>query len=177
MNRRLLSLLLLLAAVHAHAHRLDEYLQATRIGVTTNQVDLSIDLTPGVAIFDQLFLVFDQDHDRQVSPKERKAYANQMLEDLKLTLDNKPLEIVLRDVAFPPMIDARAGFGVIRLKAMASFHELAPGEHTLSLKNSHLSAISVYLVNALIPKDGAIQIVGQNRNDNQSDYELKFVRR
>ena len=46
----LLGCLLFVLATHALAHRLDEYLQATRISVATNRIDLSIDLTPGVAV-------------------------------------------------------------------------------------------------------------------------------
>ena len=40
----------LCAAAPAGAHRLDEYLQATRIGVSQNRIDLEIDLTAGAAI-------------------------------------------------------------------------------------------------------------------------------
>ena len=34
----------------ADAHRLDEYLQATRIDVEVDRIDLDIDLTPGAAL-------------------------------------------------------------------------------------------------------------------------------
>ena len=40
----------LCAAAPADAHRLDEYLQATRIGVSQDRIDLEIDLTAGASI-------------------------------------------------------------------------------------------------------------------------------
>jgi hypothetical protein len=44
------ALLALSLAGGAAAHRLDEYLQATLIGVTRDGIDLEIQLTPGVAM-------------------------------------------------------------------------------------------------------------------------------
>jgi hypothetical protein len=60
MKTGLLGCLLLVLATEAPAHRLDEYLQATRLAVATNRIDLSIDLTPGVAVADQLLVVIDR---------------------------------------------------------------------------------------------------------------------
>ena len=51
---------LLVLAWDASAHRLDDYLQATRVSVTTNRIDLSLELTPGVAIADQLLAITDK---------------------------------------------------------------------------------------------------------------------
>ena len=41
------------------AHRLDEYLQATLIGVTQDGTDVEIHLTPGVAMLPVLMVVAD----------------------------------------------------------------------------------------------------------------------
>lgn len=175
MRCRLLSLLLIVGAFPASAHRLDEYLQATRIALATNRIDLSIDLTPGVAVFDQLFVVIDRNHDGRVSEQEATAYGRRVLKDLRFRLDHKPVVPALAGITFPPMSDARAGIGVIRLKAAAVVNSLTPGRHEFSIDNRHLSAISVYLVNALVPKDHAIQITRQIRNENQSSYRLLFT--
>jgi len=175
MKRALPSLLLLVFASNTQAHRLDEYLQATRITVATNRIDLSIHLTPGVAVFDQLFPVIDRDHDGRVSDKEAATYARRLLKDLQVRLDGKPLNLAAGDINFPPLSDARAGIGVIRFKAAATIDGLAPGRHELVLENRHLPAISVYLVNVLAPKNDAIQIDRQIRNKNQSNYSLLFT--
>jgi hypothetical protein len=54
--------ILILAAMPAFAHRLDEYLQGTIISVEKARVQVQMTLTPGVAIFP--FLIPNIDTDR-----------------------------------------------------------------------------------------------------------------
>jgi len=72
------------------------------------------------------------------------------------------------------MLEVKGGVGVIRIKAAATIAPLAVGKHALTFTNAHLPAISVYLVNALLPKDPAVKINHQARDDLQKDYRLKF---
>ena len=174
MKPGLLGFLLVFLATNAFAHRLDEYLQATRIAVATNRIDLSIDLTPGVAIVDQLLVVIDKNHDGQVSKAEVATYAQLVLKDIRIRLDEKVLTLRLVETAFPALHEVKGGLGVIRIKATASVGQLSAGRHILSLTNAHLPAISVYLVNALVPKDPAIKITKQTRDELQKDYRLEF---
>ena len=165
---------LLVLACDAMAHRLDEYLQATRVSVATNHIDLSIDLTPGVAIADQLLVVIDKDRDGRISKAETAAYAQLVLKDIRIRLDEKVLALSLVDASFPALHEIKAGLGVIRIKATASVGQLSAGKHALHLTNSHLPAISVYLVNALVPEVPAIRITKQTRDELQKDYRLEF---
>jgi hypothetical protein len=174
MKRGLLGCLLLVFATDALAHRLDEYLQATRISVATNRIDLSIDLTPGVAIVDELLVVIDKDRDGRVSEEEGAAYAQRVLKDMRMGLDEKVLALSLVGTSFPTLREVERGLGVIRIKATAPVGQFSAGRHILSLTNAHLPAISVYLVNALVPKDHAIQITKQTRDELQKDYRLEF---
>lgn len=178
MKRGLLSCWLLLFATQAFGHRLDECLQATRIAVAINRIDLSIDLTPGVAVAGEFLLGIDKDRDGRVSDEERDSYARRVLQDLQVGLDGKALTLTLTltltNAAFPALREVRAGLGVIRIQAAAAFARLTPGAHTLSLTNTHLPGISVYLVNALVPKDRAIRIMKQTRDESQKDYHLEF---
>ena len=166
---------LLVLACDASAHRLDEYLQATRVSVTTNRIDLSLELTPGVAIADQLLAITDKNRDGQISDGERDAYARQVLKDIRVELDNKVLALSLADTSFPAHHEIKAGVGIIRIKATVPIASLSVGNHTLSLTNAHLPAISVYLVNVLTPKDRAIKITKQTRDELQKDYHLEFA--
>ena len=161
-------------ASDAMAHRLDEYLQATRVSVATNRIDLSIDLTPGVAIANQLLEVIDKDRDGRVSEEETVAYAHRILKELRVALDEKVLALNLVDASFPALQAVREGLGVIHLKATAPVGPLVAGKHTLSVTNAHLPAISVYLVNALVSKDPAIKITKQTRDELQKNYRLEF---
>jgi len=174
MKACLLGCLLLVPASEALAHRLDEYLQATRVLVGTNRVDLSLDLTPGVAIVDQLLVVIDKDRDGQVSENEATAYAQSVLKDIRVGLDEKALTPRLVDTSFPKLAEMRSGLGIIRIKATVVLGQLTAGQHTLGVTNAHLPTISVYLVNALVPKDPSIEIGKQTRDEFQKEYRLEF---
>jgi hypothetical protein len=175
MKRALLVGLLYCLPPDALAHRLDEYLQVTRVAVATNRVDLSIDLTPGVAVADQVLSAIDTDHDGEISGKEAAVYAERVFTDLKVRLDQKPMTLTVTEASFPAIPEMKAGVGVIRLKASAPIERLSKGSHALSFTNIHLPAISVYLVNALTPKDRTLAITKQTRDEFQKDYRLEFV--
>jgi len=174
MKPALLICLVLSLATDAFAHRLDEYLQATRISVATNCINVSIDLTPGVAVADQVLAVADKDQDGRVSETEVAAYAQRVLKDMRVGLDEKVLALSVVDTSFPTLEDVKKGMGVIRIKATAPVIPLSVGKHTLYLTNAHLPAISVYLVNALAPKDPVIKVTKQTRDEMQKNYRLEF---
>lgn len=171
----LLGCLLLATVVTASAHRLDEYLQATRVAVATNRIDVSIDLTPGVAVVSNVLTEIDTNHDAELSESERQAYVGRLLNDLRPELDGQHLKLTLVDATFPTVPEMKEGLGIIRVKASATIDALPPGTHTFTLTNGHLPKISVYLVNALVPKDRVIQIKKQTRDDLQRDYRLTFT--
>lgn len=174
MRTVLLGCVLLTLATDALSHRLDEYLQAARILVATDRIDLSIDLTPGVAVAHQVMAVIDKDHDGRVSEVEAAAYAELLLKDIRVGLDEKVLAMRVVDTSFPRLDEIKGGLGVIRINATASVGPLPTGKHALSLTNAHLPMISVYLVNALVPKDPAIKIARQTRDELQRSYHLEF---
>ena len=174
MRTPLLSCLLLLLAGQAQAHRLDEYLQTIRVALSTNRIDLSADLTPGVAIAGELLATLDQDRDGVLSAAEQRDYVHQILRDIRVVVDNKRTVLQVGSSTFPSVADMKAGLGVIRLKAHAATQVTSVGRHTLTVTNAHLPGISVYLINALVPKDAAIQIRKQTRDELQRDYRLDF---
>ena len=59
----------------ASAHRLDEYLQAARVGIARDRIDVELDLTPGVAVASRVVDAIDLDRDGSVSAGEKAAYA------------------------------------------------------------------------------------------------------
>src|SRR5262245_35121166 len=121
--------LLLLLATDTFAHRLDEYLQATRVAVTTNGIDLSFSLTPGVAVAEQVLADIDKNRDGQISEEERSGYVQQLLRDVQLTLDKEALSLRAGEATFPPLFELRSGVGVIQIKATAPVGQLATGTH------------------------------------------------
>src|SRR4051812_45984017 len=47
------------------AHRLDEYLQAARLGIGTERVELELDLTPGSSVANVIIAGIDRNRDRR----------------------------------------------------------------------------------------------------------------
>jgi hypothetical protein len=168
----LLALLALPPAVSSH--RLDEYLQATLVAIEPGEIRLEINLTPGVAVAEQVLTLIDRDHDDVISTNEATAYANSVKRDLAVRLDGHDVELKLTALNFPDPADLRTGWGIIQMEYSVMPGLLAGGRHKLTLENRHLPAVSVYLFNAAQPKSASVQIARQKRNENQSTGEIEF---
>src|SRR5690349_10355242 len=105
----------LLVAAPVHAHRLDEYLQATTISLEKGRISAEIRLAPGVAVFPQVFAEIDRDGDGIASQAEQDRYARSVLHDVKLTLDNMPLAPRLVSSVFASKELLGQGLGEIRM--------------------------------------------------------------
>jgi hypothetical protein len=161
----------------AKAHRTDEYLQATLIDIEPRFIRLDVSLTPGIETFSMVGPLLDRDHDGDLSPAEAASYAEQVRMDLQLRVDGQPLELELQNHQFPVLQELRDGTGSIHIEMKARFRsESADGIHQLSFENHHLSAISVYLVNAVVPDSTEIQTGQQFRSTNQSDFRISYER-
>jgi hypothetical protein len=170
MTRIGVSALIVLSVVRtASAHRVDEYLQATLIGVTRNGIELEIQLTPGIAILPGLLPVLDQDRDGQISPAEERAYVDRVVREVELRVDGIPAPLSLIESKFPTLGAMREGWGTIWIK----MHTPRTG-HELRFENRHLPQVSVYLVNCLAaPSDGLV-VRRQMRDEAQRSIEFEY---
>lgn len=171
----------LLATTTARAHRVDEYLQAATLDLSRDGITLTLRLTPGVAVRDEVLAVIDTDRDGTLSDAERTDYAAAVARDLTLTLDGRPLRLTPASAAFPSVDRMKEGTGEIVLGFGAAFAATAdaapttsPASHQLTLQNRHLPRVSVYLANLLMPADTAIRVDGQHRSFDQSSYTLTW---
>ena len=176
-TRRHLPLLLALLAFPSavFAHRDDQYLQATLVVIEPSGVRLQINLTPGVAVAEQVLAQIDRDRDGAISQDEAAVYAKLLKGDLTLRIDGRKLELKLTGSAFVPPAELRTGAGTMHMEFSAISGPLATGGHRLALENRHLTKISVYLINAAQPRFATVQITRQKRNQNQSAGEIEFV--
>ena len=161
------------AAAPAGAHRLDEYLQATRIGFSQNRIDLEIDLTAGASIAEQIFAMVDANGDGQINDAEGDEYARRVIDAIRLSVDSRPLSVTLVSRTFPDRQAMGLGLGTIRLRATAPA-SAGTGRHALVYLNMHVAVSSVYLVNALLPSDERIQISAQQRDVEQRGVTVDY---
>jgi hypothetical protein len=119
----------------ASAHRLDEYLQATRISIELNRVDIEMDLTPGVAVAERLIQAIDRDHNQHISDAEAAAYANAVVQAVSLDVDGRARSLLVEDYRFPTPAEMRSGDGVIRLRATVPLVSAESGQHHIAFTN------------------------------------------
>jgi hypothetical protein len=114
----------------AGAHRVDEYLQASRIAVGTDRVDIEIDLTAGMSMASQVAGWVDTNGDGSVSAAEGDAYAREILRSVALSADGRSATIDLVDVHVPDLQEMNLGVGTIvvrRREDSARVGGAAPG--------------------------------------------------
>jgi hypothetical protein len=158
----------------ASAHRLDEYLQATRLSVDIERVDIEIDLTAGAAVASKVFAWIDVNRDGEISGAEGEAYAQQVLRSVALKLDGRPATIRLVESSFPQLSEMSLGVGTIRLRAVAKVPAVGAGRHQVSFLNVHQPELSVYLVNALVPENPRVQLGEPQRDFAQHGLTLDY---
>lgn len=166
--------MLLLAGTSASAHRLDEYLQATTISMERDRVQAQVRLTPGVAVFPIVLANIDTDADGIISEAEQRAYAERVLGDMSLTVDGDRLQLRLVSLKFAKIEQMKEGAGEIQLEFDADVSS-GGGNRRLIFENHHESRLAAYLVNCLVPRDPDIRITAQNRNYQQSFYQLDYI--
>ena len=159
------------------AHRRDELLQAARIAVAPERVDIELDLTPGIDVADDVIADIDRDGDRALSEDEKQAYVNRVSSPLALELDGRPLRVESSASTFPELEAFRRGEGTIRLQAHARLSSVSEGAHQLVFRNAEDRDRSVYLANALVPESDRIAITGQRRDGAQREITIDFEMR
>src|ERR1700692_796582 len=110
MRGMVMSALVALSLVErADAHQLDEYLQATLIGVTPAGIEVEIQLTPGVRMLPLLMAVIDQDREGSISRSEETVYVGRVLREVELHVDGIPAPLSLIEFNFPTVEAMREG--------------------------------------------------------------------
>lgn len=159
------------------AHRLDEYLQAARLAIDPDRVQLELDLTPGIALAEAVLTDIDRNRDGSLSGEEQRAYAGAVIDALELAIDGTRVSMQQVTTSFPEFEAVGRGEGTIRLRSMAMLPPLANGIHHLSFRNRHHPDRSVYLANALVPERDSVAITAQRRDGDQSALTIDYVLR
>ena len=163
------------AASTPSAHRRDEYLQAARLAIDPARVEIALDLTPGIAVADQVLAEMDPDGSGAIDRTEGRAYAQRVLHSVTVDVDGRPLSLLLIDVDAPDNGAVREGDGVLRLRAQARLPDLDAGVHRLRYRNDHRNDLGAYLANALVPASERVVIAGQRRDPEQRELTIEYV--
>lgn len=159
--------------VGADAHRLDEYLHASRVALARDAISVEMDLTPGVSVARDIVGLIDRDDDGRIDGQEAEGYARAILGDVSLTIDGLPQPLSLRHVSISPAGELIDGMGTISIVASARV-ATPSGRHQAILRNAHHSPAGVYLVNALIPDTRDIVIASQTRDPRQRELRVDY---
>ena len=156
------------------AHRLDEYLQAARIAVEPDRVQLELNLTPGIAVADGVIREIDADGNGVLSLDEQQAYTpTGFWVPSSFSIDDAPpLHLKLAASTFPDLTAMRNGDGTITIHSEVIVPLLAAGRHRVFFRNGNATAGSVYLANALVPENDRVAVVGQQRDGGQSELTI-----
>jgi len=163
------------AGTEASAHRTEDYLQAARIGVEPDRIQITLDLTPGTAVAESFIAAIDRDGDGSLSAAEQRTYARQMVSALQVELDGRSLHTNVRASCFPEAAAVRRGEGSVRLDVEATVPDLSPGSHRLLFRNAHLAGHSAYLANALVPESDRVAVTAQRRDRDQSELTIEYT--
>ena len=168
--------LFILTSASPSAHRLDEYLQATRVSLERSQVLLEIDLTPGSSVAEGIIRLIDRDGDSSITPLEAESYGRSVLSDVLVDLDDRRISMTLAHVEVPSTDEMRHGMGTIQVRAAGDVEQAAlwRRQRQLHLRNNHHAASSVYLVNALMPGDAGVSVISQTRDRTQREARIEY---
>jgi hypothetical protein len=159
----------------ASAHRLDECLQAARIAIEPDHIEIELSLTPGVEVAAAMLDDIDRDHDESLSATEQQAFVRRVVAALDLAHDGRSLDLVAGAVTFPPMDSLRRGEGAIQLLSSAGLTPQLHGRHQVSFSNRYRPDMSVYLANALVPRSDRIAVTAQRRTVEQRDLRIDYT--
>jgi polyphosphate kinase len=109
--------------------------QATLVAIEPSGVRLQINLTPGVAVAEQVLAQIDRDRDGAISKNEAASYAESLKRDLTLRMNGRKLELKLTASEFVPPAELRTGSGTIQMEFCAISGPFAAGPHRLTLEN------------------------------------------
>lgn len=174
LTRSVILITALLIPTPAGAHRLDEYLQAVRVGIERDRVNVDIDLTPGVSIARQVTGWIDSDGNGEISSLESATYAREVLRSIAVSVDHQTVALSLVNTEAPTVQEISGGIGTLRVRASGSMSPSRTGRHELTLTNTHRPETSVYLANALVPSDRTIHIADQRRAQDQHNLTIDY---
>lgn len=159
----------------AAAHPLDEFYQVTYIKMAPNRISLTVELYAGVLIAPDILAMIDTDRDEVISAAESQAYIDQFIAEVIFEIDGQPRPLSASDFEFPPVLDLRAGGGVIRFELHTDLPADHRGPHQFYYQNKHRPDFGVYVVNVLSGDPQWMQITDKERDVHQTSLRVDYT--
>ena len=132
----------------ASAHPLDEVIQAAYLTIAPGEIQLDLEIQPGILVAQDIARVVDANGDRRISPAEARAYGERTLRNSSLTVDGGPATLRLVNVETPPYAQLAQGY-IMHIHAVATRRDRV-GARVFAYLNRYAPLKSQYQANVFL---------------------------
>ena len=136
----------------AHAHPVDEVIQAAYVTLAPGEVQLDLEIQPGSLVAGSIARAVDANGDGRISQGEARAYAERVLKASSLTVDSHPAQLQVLGVDAPDYANLAAG-AVLHIRASAAVRTRV-GVASLTYLNGYAPLKSRYQATVFISAGG-----------------------
>ena len=160
----------------AAAHPQDEVVQGAYLTLAPGEVRVELDITPGPQVAEALLRALDAHADQYITDAEARDYAESVLRQSTLMLDEMALSWRLEKVRVPPYGTLALAADTIRIYAVARRPDRA-GTHRLSYENRYAPAKSQVTANVFLQPgpDWRYEVTGQQRGDDGRHLAVTYT--
>ncbi len=156
----------------AVAHPADMLTQAAYITISPSQIKIELDLTAGELVAQGFLAKLEPNQDQKIDQAEIQALAKSVLEQMVLTVNNKPVRLQLESSQIPQIAQIKLGGGQVQLVFAAA--PSSASQNQFVFKNGYAPVKSAYLANVFVnSKD--VKIISQKRDQTQQTFEVTYT--
>jgi hypothetical protein len=125
---------------------------------------------------DALLRALGTNADQRITDAQARAYAESVVEQSTLTLDDVDVPWSLESISVPPYQNLKLASGTIRIYTVAKRPDRA-GAHILSYENRYRPAKSQWIANILLQPDPGwrYEVTGQQRSDDGRRLTVRYT--
>jgi hypothetical protein len=159
----------------AHAHPLDEVVQAAYVTLAPGEVQLDLEIQPGSLVAAGVARAMDANGDGRISDGEARAYAARVLQASTLTLDGVPAPLRLLRVQTPSYANLARG-DILHIFAVASTR-MRPGPAALRYANRFAPVKSQCQANIFLSVGGGWNFTVERQDHSPDGRQLDVAYR
>lgn len=171
--------ILLFTSLTVSAHPEDDFVQASYLTLTGEELLLDLDFRIGVEITSQVIATIDTDGDGIISELEASTYADQVTAALRLEINGQAIELTRLGMEFPSVAMLEDDLGIIQFHFSAPLPNTYPGKYEIIYENAFApeGLTNHYLVNGFVQRTAQndIDITAQERDWEQQSITLTYT--